>query len=941
MIQKNGNPPVAASINFTSTPPLIELPVINMPQAKNRADNSKIAPPLIYPMNYDRKNSYKDVDKVSSSKAQRDVWMNAVQPDVKTKVVAKVAEAKAANAFDATLGAYYLKHNHDKSLKLIGTVDTIIENSLIPTWTRAGLASAYDVDHVKELQLGGQNYQTNMELLNFSINRASGGAVKDEIDHKIKDYISAETATKSKDSQDPKFPKTESEAKKNFNISFKTVTFTNNPKASGNSHYWSFEEINGGKQVESFAAMSTDEIKKARGDKDNPLVYTSPAGGVGLSWNDIQVFNGPTIKFSKPSFITDQTGKKLGEKIGSMGVEFTVYGSDKKTKNFSIPIAQMDGVLFGGSIPRKGQSGGGGLEQILVGIDLPGMSPINIGHAEIVQGKGMVVKGTISPSLDVIKGAEIDFSVDGNDIEISKTFSAGEFNVPSPFKINDASLTVFGGTKGFGLKGDVLFEIKDIGNGKITGSTKTDGSFGIKGSFDFDKKLFSGGAKIDVSYDNKDLWAIKGEIGIAKDTVKGIKSGKVTVSYAKDNLEASGTAEVTLKGVKEVTLKIKFAEEGSEIEGGVKIEKLPGIKEGEGTLKVAKAAGGGAYDFSGKGKISPDIKGLDSQLDFEFQNDIFSVDATIKDFKYGRLSGTLKVGITNQVIADGKPTGKAGKDYSVYGKSDLELKIVEGVVATAGIELKPYGDMIVKGGVKLPAKFQVVPKLFSIENKPIIPFPTISIPLFGIPLGGTTIGLGATITPKLLANVQLGPGNLTNTKAEVTFDPKNPDDMSITGGADFEFTAEAGITAGVDFGIAVSAGPASVTGGINLSAFIKALAKQPVFHADLKYSPKAGFELDGKVQAILKAILGFSGTLFLEAKVDVFIASASKRVEYELIKKEIDTGLDIGFEFPFKYKDGKSDISFDSLKFTYPKFDEAFMNNIKHQMIDPVKDKIF
>jgi hypothetical protein len=598
----------------------------------------------------------------------------------------------------------------------------------------------------------------------------------------------------------------------------------------------------------------------------------------------------------------------------------------------------MEGVMFGGNIPRRGQSGGGGLEQILVGLNFPGMSPIVIDQADLLPKKGFQVRGRIQPTLKVIEGIEIDFWIDGGDFGISKTFSSGELKVPKPFKINDAAITLFAGTNGFGVRGDVLFEIEKLGKGKITGDAKTNGQFGIGGYFEFDKKLFSGGARIDVQYDNVNFWKVHGELGIKEGTVKGIKSAKITVDYENEILEAKGTAAVALKGVKEVTLRIRFEQDATEIEGGIKIEKLPGIKDGEGTLKVRKE--GDEYDFSGNGKITPDVPGLTTQVDFEFHNDIFLVDAKVA-FEKGRLKGNLNLGITNREIdKDGQPTGKALPDYKVYGNSELALKITDSITVVAGVRLLENGEIEVKGGIKLPPKIEVVPKLFSVEDKPIIEIPEISFPLFGIPLGVTTLGLEATIAPYIKASAQVGPGYLANTQAEVTYNPAHPEDLSVTGSADFEFIAEASIHAGVDFGVGVSVGIAAATGGINLDAYLKVAAQQPIFHADIKYSPATGFELNGNVKAIVAAILGFSGKLFLKLRAGVWPLKKTWRWDKELFKKEIDTGLQIGFEFPFAYKNGQADVSFDKMKFVYPKFDRAFIGNLSDRIVKPVVDSL-
>lgn len=914
---------------------VITLPLISLPKAKDRGKNSKLAPPFIYPQGYERKNSYKDVEDESSSKEQREVWTQGVKKGVEEKVSALQQTAIEKNAYDKESQAIYLRHEK-ADLRLIGKVESISENAYIPTWSRSGKATAFDVDHVRELQLGGHNFHTNMELLHFSLNRASGNSVKNEINNRIILFLDQENK-KNKDAYKGKeFPSDSKTAKDKFSIVFKKVDFAAEPGASGKDHFWSLDEVAKGEHLEQFKPMKMDAITAIKGEEGDEIIFTSPVGGTALKKKDLLDLNikSKKIKFEEPTFIKNQAGKKAGDKVGSFSVEFGFYGSNETRKKFNIPILKMDGISFGGSIPRRGQKGTGGLEQLLVGLDLPGMSPVTIDDALFLKEKGFALRGRIHPTLDIIKGIDLDFFMEGDEFGISKTITAGEIKVPPPFKINDALLTIGASNNGVFVDGDVFFEISKLGTGKISGLGKSNGDFGIKGRFDFDPKLFKkGAAGIEVEYNNKDGWSAKGELQIGKGSVKGIDSAKISVAYTHNLLEANGTAEVTLKGVKDVTLKIKFAEESSEIEGGVKIGKLPGIKEGEGKLNLIKK--GEEYDFSGKGTITPDIPGIDTQVDFEFQNDIFLVDATAA-FEKGRLKGKLNIGITNRAIdAEGKPTGEALQDYKVYGKSALELKITDKLVVSAGVTLQENGEIEVKGGIKLPEKMEVVPKLFSVENKPLVTIPPLHIPLFGIPLGVATIGIEAVITPKLEADVQIGPGSLTKVGAEITYNPACPEEMSITGAADFEFIAEAGIRAGVDFGLSASIAIASLTGGINLSAFIKAAAKQPVFHTELKYSPKSGFELNGLVNAKVAAILGFSGDLFVRASAGVWPLEISKTWQWPLFKKEIDTGLEIGFEFPFAYKDSKADLSFENLKFTYPTLDDM-TKKVREQIVDPL-----
>lgn len=928
MVNRASSPPAdkKSKIDFDSN--VITIEKLYLPTLKSRNKNL-IGSSATRKRNYKRSESYVDTA-TSSSKEQAEVWKTNVEAKVEAEVEKLTKKAADKKAFDASVNAYYLIWG---SLKLIGSKETIKKNALVPLWNKQGKASAYDVDHVKELQLGGANSIDNMELLNFSANRASGSAVKNTIEQLVNTFLASEDAKKQATDASKKLPGLDT-AKQKYDITFSAVEYNdakaNFSKGSLGDDFWSKKDIaDDADHLKKFKPMTTTQIAEAKGTKDDPIIYTSEAGGTGLHKKDLEKMKGMAVtKFNFPE-------TPIGNLAGNIELSITppsVVNGDIKVP---IPIYKMDGVVFGGHMPRRGsKKGEGGLEKILSKLEINGLSPAELDMVDIVPGIGLVVRGRIQPTLEIIKGFELDFFIEGDSFGISKTISAGEIKVPPPFKINAALLTIGAGNKGIFVQGDVLFEINKLGTGKISGLGKSNGDFGIKGKFDFDPKLFrKGAASIEVEYNNKDGWAAKGELQIGKGAVKGINSGKITVAYAKNMLEATGTAEVAIKGVKEVTLNIKFGEDVSEIEGGVKIEKLPGIKEGEGKLKVVKK--GDDYDFSGTGKITPDIPGLSTLVDFEFHNDIFLVDARVA-YDKGRLKGTLNVGITNRAIdADGKPTGDALPDYKVFGKSSLELKITDKLVVTAGVNLLENGEIEVKGGIKLPQKFEVVPKLFSVVDKPLVKVPPIHIPLFGIPLGVATIGIEAVISPKLEANVQIGPGSLVNVGAEITYNPAHPDEMTVTGNADFEFIAEAGITAGVDFGLSASIAVASLTGGINLSAFIKAAAKQPVFHTDVKYSPKTGFELNGLVDAKVAAILGFSGDLFVRASAGVWPLEISKTWKWPLFKKEVDTGLMIGFEFPFSYKDGKADVSFENLKFTYPSLDDL-TTKVREKIVDPL-----
>lgn len=850
-----------------------------------------------------------------------------------TKFHEKIKKEKSLPVSIKSQPVYYLrlKGSSGDSGMIFGTLAAIKTRAARPNWTDQGKYTLHDVDHKQEYQLGGTHAIANMWLLEASANRSSGSRINNDINSKISALLApARTTFGSKIPDDP------SKAKKTFNITVtKGVAASDSTKKNAIPH-WELGQIQEGEQLKGLKALTKDQIKSQNlaGSPDKLVVYLTPTGGkrIQVPWKKESVASkvksgkiARNLDIQEVHFDKNEGGKKVAKVIAFKN------DSKLKTEPFDLQIEDNLGVEWGGTLKRDRTA----IAKAIENIKVPPLSPIKFTGVDLTE-DGLVAEGKLLPTIPVFEKADINVALDDSGANLNKTFYSDELALPSPFKIQNSNLFVSVGTGGVRLKGDINFEIKKLGSGTISAYLSGVDGVSLKGRFDFDKKLFKGNkASIDVTYDKINGWAIQGDLEIGKGSVKGINSAKISVAYAKDTLAASGTAEVALKGVKEVTLGIKFGDETSEIEGGVKIEKLPGIKEGEGKLKVVKK--GDIYDFSGSGKITPDIPGLSTQVDFEFHNDIFLVDARVA-YDKGRLKGTLNVGITNRAIdPEGKPTGEALPDYKVYGKSSLELKITDKLVVTAGVNLLENGEIEVKGGIKLPQKFEVVPKLLSVIDKPLITIPPIHIPLFGIPLGVTTIGIEAVITPMLTANVQIGPGSLVNVGAEVVYNPAHPDEMTVTGAADFEFIAEAGITAGVDFDLAASIAIASLSGGINLSAYIKAAAKQPVFHTEVKYSPKTGFELSGLVDAKVAAILGFSGDLKVKASAGIWPLKISKTWKWPLFKKEVDTGLQIGFEFPFAYKDGKADVSFNNLKFTYPSLSDL-TTKVREKIVDPIVD---
>ncbi|MDO8929137.1 MAG: DUF4157 domain-containing protein, partial [Bacteroidota bacterium] len=647
LVQRATNPKKSSSakdpvLDSSASPSAIVFPEIQLPAFKEFS-KTLIGEPLERVAGYKRKDAYEiqaDDETDARKKPQAILWMDSVRPDVKSVVEKKTKANDAVSKAINGKTVYFFKQSFGKSgsQNLFGTVDDLVENTIIPKWTKNGMATAFDVDHVKELQLGGQNEMTNMELVQFSANRSSGAAIATHIESKVAEVITLKKIKDKASDEEVEIKGDVDAIKKKYSLQFTKVKYNLGAYKKDENMRWTEKEIKAGNQLKDLKPLK--DLKDLNGTKGDEIIYTSEIGGKAIKISALEKMakKGDSIKLSKGAF-KEHENAATGDEIGNLKAEFGSYGSKLTPKDIIIPIYKMDGVIHGGGIKRKGQSGKGGLEQLLVGFGLEGMSPIKIDMADIDEKNGLYARGRIIPTLSIIKGVEIDFYIDKDEIRLSKTFVSGDLSdkFPKPFVINQAAVTVSMGNKGFKVEGDLFFEITNVGTGKISGTAKDDGSFGIAGEFNFDEKLFKGKvskAGVKAAYDRENGWKIEGDLEVQKDSVKGIKTGNIHVEYANEVLKAEGTAETTIKGVKEVTLKIVFGKDVFEIEGGVKIEKLPGIKEGEGKLKIAKKDN--VYDFSGSGTVTPDIPGIDSKVNFEFVNDIFTVDASMQ-YKRDRL----------------------------------------------------------------------------------------------------------------------------------------------------------------------------------------------------------------------------------------------------------------------------------------------------------------
>jgi hypothetical protein len=892
----------AATGSIDEAAKTITVSKVKLPTLKQR-NSGKIEGNITRPKGYDR----------DPGLAQADVWKTGVEGPIGTAVNTLVQGVPT----DPDTGAYYFGKG---KIKLFGTKESLIANSQIPLWTKAGNANAYDVDHIREMQLGGSNDTGNMELLNFSANRSSGSVVKNGIRNSVEEFLTAEKA-KTPAATLPTVDK----ALKEYDIKFQGADY--NEKVSGNGDdFWSFDEITTGKHLDGFTPLSAKEIEEVKGSPLDPLVYTSEGGGSGLKEGAFQGLKGVSgVKYDFSTAGGDVVGKVSGM------IDINAAKKVLKPKPLNLNVYKMPGVLHGGYIKRRA-SGEGSLEKVLSRLEVEGLSPIVIDFCDIVPGLGIVARGRIVPTVKVIEGVEIDFFIEGDKVELSKTFSSGELkSIPPPFKVSDAAITVFAGSNGIGVRGNVDFEINNVGKGKITGSGASSGLFELAGKFEFDKKLFNK-AEVEMKYTHQsggdDKWEVKGNIQIPQGKIKGIKKADITVGHDGTTLTASGNAEFDIPGIEHGKLNVTYGNDQMVIEGEVDL-KHKAIKSGKVTAKVEK--NGDDYKVALSGNAKPNIPGIDTDLTVSYNDGVIDIKGTVAYTK-GRLSGSATVGVTNQAVgADGQPAGGAGKDLTIYGGGSLTLKITDFLQGTAGVTFKPDGNVEVVGKIGIPEAVDLFPK--KEIKKDVFKAPTIEIPLFAIPVGSRSIGLVATIGGGAEAYASIGPGQLTEASVEVKYNPAEEENMSVTGNAKFRVPAEAGLRLFVRAGIGLSIGIARVAGGIELGGAlgIEGAAEAGV---TVNWTPTQGFKLDAEAAVSVQPKFKFDVNAYVEAVLDLWVTEFRKEWKHNLAAFEWGPSMKFGVKFPVHYEENKPfDISLDDVQFEAPDINVAdFAKGIGQQL---------
>ena len=452
--------------------------------------------------------------------------------------------------------------------------------------------------------------------------------------------------------------------------------------------------------------------------------------------------------------------------------------------------------------------------------------------------------GKIKPSISFLPEFEVRF--DKEKFELAKPIPKDKLKLPIPgLKIEKAEVVLQLGPE-FKPAGVVEFSLEA---GK--------------------RRLLDG--KVELSADAQGL-VIDGDVQVS---LPGVDHAGGKISYR--NGQWSGRAEISttqlkekLKYVKSGGVVVLFSEHGMSADGTVMLD-LPGTKGVEAHLLYESSKR--KWIFKGKGAFQP--KGL-KEVDIEVQYDGEHIEGSASTgFEFHGLNGTIHVvyrdekfsGDGSLEISKGKAKGslhvkmrEVNGEPKFSGDGTVSYQLTENLIATAGIEINEKEEVRLKGALEFPKPIELFKpvegeyKFFEIG---------ISIPIPGASIGPA--GVQARIDGSLSAGYKLGPGELRNTKLEAAFNPLDAKpDADVTLTATLFIGASAHISGRIAGSIVLDAVVASVSGGIAITA-TASLDGHVASQVTLHYS-KSRFEADANFELLVGLALTLALDAFVKAK---------------------------------------------------------------------------
>ncbi len=842
----------------------------------------------------------------SRTNDQRSIWLS----DPKLRANAEAGVKKRVAALKLGKPPYYLQGHATKSksnFPYVGDAKDIGEAIVIPFWDKDRNFKQFQVDHMKELQLGGPNTIGNMWLLEQHANLSSGATIMNNIEAQVKEFLKAARPILAK-------PPSYERVRTGYTVTFdKLVPGKGAPPKQSDS--FDYGDIGGDEHTAGLEPHTGPEADII-GSPKQLVIYERPGGGrvrrlplTGKTANPGNWGKKGLYNIKSVSWDVDGASPEKGE-VGTISGTVFEDGKWVRGAKLEVPILGMPSVKWGGYVDPKAIAA---MRRSV--LDSPVASPIEFPNLELDLEKGLVGRGVIpTPSIKLLERVQIAVLLGDRGPELEASIAAEQLNLPGPFKVSGGGLSLRAGASGLSIEGKVEFEIERLAHGWIGATGAAGEGVELAGALDFDTQMFTT-AHLALSYRNGHL-GVEGELAVGEGKIAGIKSASAKVTLDDERVAATGSFAPSIKGLEHGELGFRYdPATGSEITGKIDIGAgIPGVQGGILQGRIAQRSTGG-YSLAGDVTIKPSIPGVASEIHGHYEDGAFLAEADLA-YRRGMLDGSLHLGVTNQVpAADGKPAGPPTDHLTIFGSGEMTARLAPWLYGKVGLQLHPDGRMAVTGEVGLPDNLEVFPEhkisknIFSID---------VDIPIVGVSIFGQHIGIFATIGGGLDASAAIGPGQLRGA-LKVDYDPERESDTRVEGHASFRVPASAGLRlfvhGGIGAGIPVVSADAKleVSGELGLDGAAEA-------GADIAWTPARGIVLDAHGQIYVEPSFRFSVKGFVEVTADTLVHTFHLYYhEWKLADFEYGSNLRFGVDFPIHYEEGRPfNISLADVNFTYP-----------------------
>ena len=738
-------------------------------------------------------------------------------------------------------------------------------------WKAAGGAASFpevktesapcEVDHIRELQVGGDNDGKNLQLLTKGNNGASGSLLAQQLLSMAKAAL-----------QDAEDRAGTAAAPDTVELKFSRIELAGAPKQDA---CFAVSQVFDQSTPLAKTAVATVDFVLTLGSRSVTLKLPADNSkevdleSSGSPENSQFAWSAKGIVFERVGRSKGKVADKLMFRLDTVALNLSSKAHGGSQKNQSIAIDTKGNA----DLAKAGKLG--------VPFDFSELSPGQFTSMD-VGAQGLTALGTIKPSLPFLP--VLDVAVDAGSFKVSKSLDPKKMRSPIPgLRFTKAELSMELAPQ-FKPQGSLEFEIgqaaKPVAKGVLRAAA--DGS-GL--TLDGDLFVMLPGvdaAKGEIRYRAGEWSALAHiESGQMAGKVPFVKSGAVDVAIKTGRLTATGTVGLELPGGNEATMSLGYSGERWLFSGNGRFKtRSPYLKPIEAFFlydgRLLKAKGKAPFAFSG----------LEGTVDATYEH----MDG--RDKVYGK--GDIK-------IDKGRAQGSISVELHPYGKltgtGKLSYKIKEGMVATAGITIDDKQKITFDGEMSFP-DIRLFPRFPTDERPKEIFRASGSIPIPGASIG--PIGLQVELYGSLGYYYFVGPGLLTGIKAGVKFSPFEPDpDFAFTLRANASIPAGGGITGKVGANVVLDAYIARVGGGLSVEAHA-GLKGQVDLGGDINYS-KDRFTINAKAKIGGAVEIGaaLKANVFAEAGVWKFKVRTDK--EWTLKEKTFDTGLSFAASMPLYY----------------------------------------